>query len=315
MKKFTHINANTVEGAVGSLAEFGDSASAIAGGTDLLGELVLRSRREQPEYIINLKTISGLDYINEDSSGLKIGAMTRLHDIAFSSTVISNYPALAEAARKVASWQIRNMGTIGGNICQQVRCLYLRSSWNKFDCIRKGGALCYSTLGDNRFNSIFGAAGGCIAVNPSDTAPVLVALGATIMTSSRSIDAEDFFDGLNTTVLASDEIVTEIQIPAPASGSRQAFAKASIRKAVDFALASAAVFITSNEARVVLGGVAPTPIRATVAENALQGQAISESLAEAVAEAAVDGAVKLPNNGYKVQVTKGVVKRAVLALA
>lgn len=315
MKKFTHINASTVGEAVNSLAEYGDKASVIAGGTDLLGELNLRSRPEQPEYVINLKSIDGLDYINEDSSGLKIGAMTRLHDIAFSSAVLSNYPALAEAARKVASWQIRHMGTIGGNICQQVRCMYLRSSWNKFNCIRKGGALCYATLGDNRFNSIFGGAGGCIAVSPSDTAPVLVALGATIVTSSRNIAAEEFFDGLNTTVLANDEIVTEIQIPAPASGSSQAFAKASIRKAVDFALASAAVYITSNDARVVLGGVAPTPLRATGAEDALKGQAISESVADAAAQAAISGAVKLTNNGYMIQVTKGIVKRAVLALA
>ncbi|UCE97941.1 MAG: FAD binding domain-containing protein, partial [Dehalococcoidia bacterium] len=311
MKKFTHINANTVNEAVDLLGEYGDSASVIAGGTDLLGELVLRSRREQPEYIINLKTI-GLNSINTTSSGITIGALTPLHDIAFSSDVLSDYPALAQAARKVASWQIRNMGTIGGNICQDVRCMYFRSSGNKFDCIRKGGALCYSTLGDNRFNSIFAGAAGCIAVSPSDTAPVLVALDATIVTSSRSIAAEDFFDGLNTTVLANDEIVTEIQIPTPASGSKQSFVKASIRRAIDFALASAAVFVTSDDARVVMGGVAPTPYRATGAEDAIKGQAISESVADAAAAAAVSGAVKLTTNGYRIQVAKGVVKKAVL---
>ena len=215
----------------------------------------------------------------------------------------------------MASWQIRNMGTLGGNICQDVRCMYFRSSWNKFDCIRKGGALCYSTLGDNRFNSIFAGAAGCIAVCPSDTAPVLVALGATIVTSSRSIAAEDFFDGLNTTVLEGDEIVTEIQIPTPASGSKQAFIKASIRRAIDFALASAAIYVTSNDARVVMGGVAPTPHRATGAEDAIKGQAISESVADSAAAAAVSGAVKLTTNGYRIQVAKGVVKKAVMAVA
>ncbi|MFC1847068.1 FAD binding domain-containing protein [Chloroflexota bacterium] len=314
MKNFTHIDATTVDEAVDSLAEFGDSASVVAGGTDLFGELVHRSRPEQPEYVINLKPI-GLNSINQGASGLTIGALTPLHDIAFSSVVLSAYPALAQAARRVASWQIRNMGTIGGNICQHVRCMYFRSSWNKFNCIRKGGGLCYSMLGDNRFNSIFGGAGGCVAVSPSDTAPVLVALGATIVTSSRSIAAEDFFDGLTSTVLANDEIVTEIQIPAPASGSKQAFAKASIRKAVDFALANAAVYVTSDDARVVLGGVAGTPLRVTAAEDALKGQSITESLAETVASAAVNGTVELPNNGWRIQVTKGVVKKAIMALA
>ena len=193
--------------------------------------------------------------------------------------------------------------------------MYFRSSWNKFNCIRKGGSLCYSTLGDHRFNSIFAGAGGCIAVSPGDTAPVLVALGATIVTSSQNIAAEDFFDGLETTVLANNEIVTEIQIPTPAAGSSQAFAKASIRKAVDFALANAAVYVTSNDARVVLGGVAPTPYRATAAEDALKGQTISESVAEAAAEAAVDGAQKLVNNGWLIQVAKGVVKQAIMAIA
>lgn len=319
MKKFTHINATTVDEAVSALSQYGDKANVIAGGTDLLGELVNRCRPTQPEYIINLKTIDGLDYITEDAAGLKIGALTRLDDIAFSSVVQAKYSVLAQAARKVASWQVRNMGTIGGNICQDVRCWYFRSTWNKFDCLRKNPAgVCQALIGDNRYqHSIFGAANGCIAVNPSDVAPALVALDAKIVTNKQTVDAEDFFDGFNKTVLAADEIVTEIQVPTPPSGSKQAFVKASIRRAVDFALASCAVVITPatgsvTSARIVLGAVAPKPLRATASEEALVGNAISEAVAEAAAAAAVAGASALTYNAYKIQMTKGLVKRALL---
>lgn len=316
MKTFTHINATTVDEAVTAL---GSNAAAIAGGTDLLPELIYRSRPTQPEYVINLKSITGLDSITEDSAGLKIGALTKLEDIVTSATVQANYSLLAQAARKVAGWQVRNMGTIGGNICQQTRCWYFRSSFNKFNCIRKGGPLCQATLGDHRYqHSIFGGAGGCIAANPGDIAPALIALDATIVTSNGSIPVEQFFDGLNDTVLADDEIVTEIQIPIPPSGSKQAFVKASMRRAIDFALASAAVVITPatgsiTSARVALGAVAPTPIRSTAAEEALVGNTISESTADSAAAAAVDGASALPYNGWKIKLTKGVVKKAILA--
>jgi len=320
MKRFTHINATTVDEAAAALSQYGDKANVIAGGTDLLGQLVGWIRPTQPEYIINLKTIPGLDSITEDATGLKIGALARLDDIASSSTVQSNYSVLAQAARKVASWQIRNMGTIGGNICQDVRCWYFRATWNKFDCLRKNPAgVCQALIGDNRFqHSIFGAANGCIAANVSDTAPALIALDAKIVTSERTINAEDFFDGFNKTVLGADEIVTEIQVPTPPSGSKQSFAKASIRRAVDFALASCAVVIAPatgsvTSARIALGAVAPTPRRATAAEDALVGNAISEAVAETVAAAAVAGASAQIYNSYKIQLAKGVVKRAILA--
>lgn len=320
MKEFTHINATTVDDAVSALSQYGDKAMVLAGGTDLLTELVDRVMPVQPEYIINLKTIAGLNSIEEDSSGLKIGALTLLEDIVNSSVVQSNYSVLAQAARKVAGWQIRNMGTIGGNICQQTRCWYFRASWNRFFCIRKGGVLCNATLGDHRYHhSIFGAAGGCYAACLSDLGPALLALDASIVTSSaRTIAAADFFDGFSKTVLNDDEIVTEIQIPAPPSGSKQAFVKATMRRAVDFALASCAVVIAPasgsiTSARVALGAVAPTPIRATGAEDALVGNSISESVAVTAANAAVNGAFELPLNKYKVEMTKGVVKQAILA--
>ena len=320
MKNFTYISATTVDEATSALGQYGEMAEVIAGGTDLVPELNYRSRPVQPEYMVDLKGIGDLDYIDEDSAGLKIGALTRLHDIAFATAVQNNYTALAQAARKVASWQIRNMGTIGGNICQGVRCCYFRSSDNKFNCLRKNPqGVCQATLGDHRFHhSIFGAVGGCIAANVSDTAPALIALDASIVTSKRTISAEDFFDGFKNTVLDADEIVTEIQIPAPPSGSKSAFAKASIRRAVDFALASAAILITPasgtiTEARVALGAVAPVPMRAIEAEDALKGSSLSETTAQAAANAAVDGAIGIVYNKYKISVTKGVVKRALLS--
>ena len=318
MYRFKVIDAKTVDEAVSSLSEHGNEAIAIAGGTDGIEQLVKRSAPTQPEYVVFLGNISDLGYITEDSQGLKIGALAKLHDIAFSSAVQSGYPALAKAARVVASWQVRNMGTIAGNICQEVRCWYFRSSWNKFNCIRKGGGLCNATIGNNRFHSIFGGADGCVAVNPSDTAPVLIALGAKIQTTSRTLDAEAFFDGFTNTVLENDEIVTEIQIPAPADGSKQVYEKVSIRKAIDFALVSAAIYVapasgTITDAKVVLGSVAPTPIRATKAEEALVGNSLSEAVAETAATAAVDGAAGLPYNKYKISMVKGTVKRALLA--
>jgi xanthine dehydrogenase YagS FAD-binding subunit len=320
MKEFTHINATSVDDAISALGMYGDKAMVLAGGTDLFTELVDRVMPVQPEYIINLKTIEGLSSIEEDGAGIKIGALTLLDDIVNSSVVQSSYSVLAQAARKVASWQIRNMGTIGGNICQQNRCWYYRASWNKFDCLRKNpSGICYALVGDNRYqHSIFGATDGCVAANVSDVAPALMALGASVVTSSRTIAIDDFFDGFNSTVLNSDEIVTEIQIPAPPSGSKQAFYKASIRRAIDFALASCAVVIAPatgsiTSAGVALGGVGTVPIRATGAEEALVGNSISESTAEAAAAAAVTGTTTLPMNKYKVELTKGVVKQAILA--
>jgi xanthine dehydrogenase YagS FAD-binding subunit len=319
MKRFTHINATTINEAVSALTQYGDKAEVLAGGCEMIGRLAHRAG-PQPDYVINLKTIPGLDSITEAGGVLKIGALAKLHDIAYSSVVLGRYPVLAEAARKVGSAQIRNMGTIGGNICQEVRCWYYWAPEDYFVCLRKDpSGLCYALQGDNRFqHSIFGASQGCPAANISDVAPALIALDASIVTSKQTISAADFFVGFTKTVLASDEIVTEIQVPTPPSGSKQAFIKASIRKALDFSLASCAVVITPatgtiTSARVVLGGVAPEPRRATKAEDALVGNTISEAVADAAAAAAVEGAILLAYNGFKVSVTKGVVKQAILA--
>jgi xanthine dehydrogenase YagS FAD-binding subunit len=312
MKKIAHINATTVNDAVSAL---GADAAVFAGGTDLYGYMKAMVSPNEPDTLVNIKTIPDLDYIKEESGMLKIGALTKLSDIAESPVAMGNYTALAEAAHKVGTPELRNMGTIGGNICQLVRCWYYRADYNAFNCIRKGGPLCNASLGDNRYNSIFGAVDGCFAVNPSDTAPALVALDASVVTSDRTIGIDDFFAsiGEKTTILADDEMVTEIQIPTPAAGTKSAFAKFAIRKAFDFPIVNCGVAISSTSARICLNGVYLTPRRATEAEDVIVGQEINDANAEAAGAAAVDSAATLSMNKYMVQIAKTMVKRAILA--
>ncbi len=316
LSKFNNINAKTVNEAVSVLGTA--DAWACAGGTDLLGTMRFHIMPAYPKTIVNLKSISpSLDYIKEEGGMLKIGALTRLEDIAVSSVVRSKYTALAEAAHKTASPHIRETGTIGGNICQLNRCWYFRKENNLFDCIRKGGNMCFAMAGENRYHSIFGAVKACVAVNPSDTAPALVALNASIKTNKRTIAADDFWEvGIpGSTVLANDEIVTEIQVPTPDSGVKSAFVKFALRASIDFPIVNCAAAISSSSARICLNAVFNNPYRATKAEDSIKGKTIDVASAEAAGAAAVEGAVALSNNKYKIQIAKGMVKKAILACA
>jgi len=311
MKTFKHINATTVEEATSALA--GGNAVINAGGTDLIGTLRFRILRDYPETVVNIKTIPGIAEIKEEGGMLKIGACTTLEEIALNETIQSKYTALAEAAHRTASPHIREAGTIGGNICQLNRCWYFRKYDNRFDCIRKGGNMCYAMAGENRYHSIFGAIGACVAVNPSDTAPALVALNATIKTNKRDITAEDFWDMAipGSTVLDEDEIVTEIQVPEPAGKST--FIKYAIRKTIDFPIVNCAAFIGNGDARICMNAVYNKPYRATAAEDSIKGKTIDVANAEAAGAAAVSGAQNLAHNKYKIQIAKTMVKRAILA--
>lgn len=316
MKSFKHINATSVEEAVSELNQYGGKAAVIAGGTDILGAMKDMILPENPEALVNIKTIPGLDYIKEEGGMLKIGALTKLQDIAESDIVKSKYPAIAESADLVASPPLRAMGTLGGNLCQENRCWYYRSSFNKFFCFRKGGTLCFATIGDNTNNAILGGQ-VCFAICPSDTAISLSALDATIVTSRRSIPISNFYQVLGNN-LDADEIVTEVQVPEPVAGTTQKFIKFRVRKAIDFAVVSVAAVITTSggnvtDARIVLGGVAPVPYRVKDAENEIKEKAINESVAEAAGNAAVNDAFALTDNKYKVQLVKVLVKRAVLS--
>lgn len=316
-KKFAHVNAKTIEEA-SSILRAG-KAAVISGGTDLLGTLRFEILPDSPEVLVNVKTIPGLDIVKEDAGMLRIGALVRLEDIAKNNLIRTKYTALAEAAHRTATPHIREMGTIAGNICQMNRCWYFRNPDNRFNCIRKGGKQCYAMAGDNRYHSIFGAVKMCLAVNPSDTAPALVALNAKIKTNRRLIEAEQFWEMKvpGSTILAADEIVTEVQIPAPAAGAKSAFIKFAIRKSIDFPIVNCAAMIGGGSARVCMNAVYNTPYRAVQAEEAIKGKTINENSADAAGAAAVAAAKALPGerNKWKIPIAKTMVKRAILACA
>ncbi len=314
MKAFNHTDAKTLAEAKTALA--GGKANIIAGGTDLIGTLKDNVLPTYPAELVNIKTIApSLDYIKEEAGVLKIGATTRLADIAANPAINQKYTALAQAASRVATPHVRDMGTIGGNLAQLHRCWYFRKPENRFDCIRKGGKACYAMAGDNRYHSIFGAVNGCIAVHPSDVAPALIALNASVVTNTRKIAAENFFDVkvASNTVLAPGEIITEIQVPAPPAGAKSAFLKFAIRKSIDFPIVNCAVMVGGGQPRIALNAVAPKPYRSAKAEAAIAGKQINEATAEAAGAAAMEDAKPLPATKYKVQIAKTLVKRALLA--
>ena len=322
MRRFTHINARTVDEAVAALRRYGNKANIIAGGTDLIGKMKDEILPRYPEALINIKTIPGLDFVEEERGMLRIGALARLEDIGREPMIKSKYTALAQAANRTGSPHIREMGTLGGNICQDIRCWYYRNPNNRFPCLRKGGGRCYAIHGDNRYHSIFGGSveGGCYAAHPSDTAPALIALDAKIITSKRMIDAQDFFrvDVLRTTALDADEIVTEIRVPEPSNGAKSGFLKFATRKSIDFPIVNCAAMITSSAgkvrvARICLNAVFVKPYRAIKAEESIIEKAIDESTAETAGMAAMSDAKPLEQNRYMVQIAKTLVKRTILA--
>jgi len=330
MNPFTVSSPKTIAEASATLAQGG--AAILAGGTELIAGLhAMYSPATPLATLVNLKTIPNLSYIKEEGGNLKIGALTTLATIADSSVVQSNYIALAQAAKAVGTPELRNVGTIGGNICQQVQCWYFRADDNLFDCWRKDRkGVCYAKAGDNRYHSIFGDAFGCYAVNPSDTAAALTAFGASIVTNKKTWAIKDFFSssGVVTTALGADEIVTEIQVPTPTTGTKSAFIKFALRKAFDFPIVNCAAVITSaagtvSTASIALNAVFNTPHKATEAETYIIGKQISATTAEAAGAAAVASAVAMPftasttaiGNKYMIQVAKTLVKRTILLCA
>lgn len=329
MKTFEHINPASIDDAAALLAAHPGQGALIAGGTDLLGGLKDDIWINRPQYVINLKSIAGLDYIAESPDGIRIGPLATLSAIAGSELIQRDYTALAEAARRTASPLLRNLGTIGGNICQENRCWYYRypgSLGGRFDCVRKGGKKCFAVAGDHRYHSIFGAVNKCVAVNPSDTAPALVALGAVIQTTARAIAAEDFFsakNGARSTVLADDEIVTEIRVPRPGPGATSAFKKIALRQTIDFAIVNCAAVVTRGDeksagakitsARICLNGVYLTPYRALQGEEALINATPSREAAEAAGAAALSTAKPLKGNQYKAAMAQAITTDTVMA--
>jgi len=275
-----------------------------------------------PEALINIKTIAGLDFLKEESGVLRIGALSRLEDIAKEPLIKEKYPALAQAAARTASPHLREMGTLAGNLCQDIRCWYYRNPNNRFPCLRKGGGRCYAIQGDNRYHSIMGGSveDGCYAVHPSDTAPALIALNARVVTTKRTIALEKFFqvDVAKTTVLDSDEMVTEIRVPKPRANSRSVFLKFAIRKSIDFPIVNCAAMIACSSgkvtaARICLNAIWVKPYRAVKAERAILKKRVNKKVAEAAGNAAMSDATPMEKNAYMVQISKVLVKRSILA--
>ena len=320
MKPFQHVQARSLSHVTDLLAQHGDKARLMAGGTDLLGLLKTKAVPTWPERVINIKCIPGLDNIKADHGGLRIGAVTKLADVTDSPEIKKDYPMLAEAALSVATPQIRYMGTLGGNLAQETRCWYYRyphEIGGRIMCKRKGEGPCLAVTGDNRYHAIFGGK-RCFAVCPSDTAVALAALGGQIHIAGpegeRVVDVLDFYHPLGN-ALAPDEVITEISISRPPEGNRQLFIKHRVRESIDFAIVSVGLVTVLEEGscssvRIVLGAVAPGPRRASKAEAYLEGKPLNREVIDAAAELAVAGAVPLSKNAYKIELTKTLVKRA-----
>ncbi len=295
-----------------------------AGGTDLLG--CLRDGVFSTPTLVSLTGISALHGIDTTvDGGLRLGALTTVTELAGHDAVRRSYRALAEAAASVASPQLRNQGTLGGNLCQKPRCWYYRGD---FHCLRKGGEVCFAVAGDNRYHCLF-AGDGCFYVHPSDLAPALVALGATARIvgpgGTRSVPVEAFHvlpkaDVHRETVLEPGELVAEVLLPPPAPGLRSTYRKVRARAAFDFALVGVALALRLDggvvrEARVVLSGVAAAPWRAKAAEAALGGQRLNAGTIARAAAAAAKGAAPLAGKGDTVPLLRGLLEERLQAIA
>jgi xanthine dehydrogenase YagS FAD-binding subunit len=328
MNAFEWINPGTIAEAVAALktapgfVDPDDAARPIAGGQDLL--TTMKDYITRPARVVNLKSIRGLDKITPDGKGgLRIGALVTLTQLEEHPLVRRNFPGLSEAAHSIATPQIRNLGTVGGNLCQRPRCWYFRLE--EAVCLKKGGSECFAATGENKYNAILGG-GPSYIVHPSDLAPMLLALGGSVSVSGpngkRIVALEKFFtlpaDGnlRRENVLQNDELITEIHVPSSKFAAQSAYLKFKERDSLDFALSAVAAAValgpnkTVTEARLVLGGVAPVPWRSPKAEAVLIGNTMNSEVLATVARLALEGAAPLEHNAYKIPLTQTLVRRA-----
>jgi xanthine dehydrogenase YagS FAD-binding subunit len=326
MKSFTNANPRDAQQAVTLLRQTradGRKASPAGGGSDLLG--MMKERLVTPDVVVSLKSIKGLDQVAAESGGVRIGGLITLDALQRHDRIRRQYAVLAQAAESVATPQIRNVGTLAGNVCQRPWCWYFRQG---FPCFKNGGNTCFSAAGENQFHAIFGG-GPSFIVHPSDTAVALVALDATFSVAGsngeRAVRASDFFalplaNPAVENVLGADDLLVSFHLPTPQSGIKSAYHKVLDREAWTHAVVSAAVVLEMDKdicrsARIVLGGVAPVPWRVPHAEALLVNQRITPELAARAGEAAIENARPLAKNAYKVPLTKNVVKRTILEVA
>jgi len=322
LSNFTYVRPKSLEEAFKQLSSEGSKVHA--GGTDLLG--CLRDQVFEASKVVSLSSIKSLRGIKKSGhGGVRIGALTTLRDVAGDSEIKKQYTALAQAASEVASPQLRNQGTLGGNLCQKPRCWYYRGD---FHCLRKGGEECFAVAGENAFHCIFGGE-SCYIVHPSDTAPALGALGAQVHIrgpkGQRSVALENFHvppseDYTKETCLHPGEIVTEIELPPPVEGLRSSYRKVRARQSWDFALAGVALALVFKgdqvkKARVFLSGVAPVPWRSKEVEEVLTGKRLDEATVRKAGEAAVQKAKPLEQNVYKIPLLRGLIEEQLLMIA
>jgi xanthine dehydrogenase YagS FAD-binding subunit len=326
MKSFSNANPRDLGQAVALIAGAagqGRTAAVAGGGSDLLG--MVKEHLVAPDVLVNLKAIPGLDGVTPQAGAVTIGGQTTLDALSHDPLIRRRCAVLAEAAESVGTPQIRNTGTLAGNVCQRPWCWYFR---NGFPCFKHGGNTCFAPGGENQFHAIFGG-GPSHIVHPSDTAPALVALDASFGIvgpgGERVVRASDFFalprvNPRRENVLAGDEVLADIRVPLSSAATRSTYHKVLDREAWTHAVVSAAVVLemkgdVCRGARIVLGGVAPIPWRLPEVEKLIAGQRITPELAAKAGELAVEGAKPLAKNGYKVPLLTTVVRRTILELA
>ena len=324
MKAFEYASPVSKEQAVSLLGSKWGETEILAGGTDLLS--LMKDYLTMPKRVVNIKDVKEFQGIRYAVTGLRLGALARFEDLVENSAVKKEYPALLQAAEGVRSPQIRNMGTVGGDLCQRPRCWYFRSGLGFFPKAEDGRDLIPN--GKNQFHAILGNSGPAFFVHPSSLAPALIALEAKIRifgpSGWREVAAEQFFvtpkaGGDRETVLKPNEMVGEVLVP-PAKGIKSATYEIREKEALDWPLAAAAVVLnmsgkTVKSARIVLGHVAPVPWPSPEAEAALTGKSVDESVADEAGKAAVAKASPLSKNAYKIQLARVAVKRAILQAA
>jgi xanthine dehydrogenase YagS FAD-binding subunit len=319
LSPFSYVRAESLDQAVKHLSS--DRAVIHAGGTDLLP--CLRDHVFDAGKLVSLSSLTNLRGIKKSDGGLRIGALTTISEVSQDPLVKERYTALSQAASKVASPQLRNQGTLGGNLCQKPRCWYYRGD---FHCLRKGGNECFAVKGENAFHCIFGGE-NCYIVHPSDTAPALAALDAQVRIRGpkgfRNVPLDEFYvlprdDYTRETVLQDGEIVTEILLPATTAGLRSSYRKIRARRSWDFALAGVALAIVFDgesvvKARAFLGGAAPIPWRSKDVEQAIVGRKLDSDALRKAAEAVVRNAQPMEQNGYKIPLFRAAMEEELTA--
>jgi xanthine dehydrogenase YagS FAD-binding subunit len=323
MQPFEYSNPSTVQEAAGMLGSQWGEADVLAGGTDLVS--LMKEYLATPKRVVNIKNIKELSAIHNSKGELRIGAAVTFDDLAENAEVHKLFPSLTEAAHGVSSPQIRNMGTVGGDLCQRPRCWYFRGGYGLLGRDKDGSSLI--PAGENKYHAILGNGGPAYFVSPSSLGPALIALGARVKlvsaSGTRELAVDKFFvtptdESTREIALHPNELLTEIIVPH--AGTKNATYEVRQKEALDWPLAAASVSLkmkgnTVVSARVVLGAVAPTPWAATSADQMLAGKTITVEVAEAAAKAALSNATPLSQNAYKVQLARVAVKRALLQAA